>query len=403
MARHYPFSTWVYNPIDDFTPDEVDVWAEAGLNVTFSPRTDCTDEGLRKLILFLDRARDRGIKLIANLDLFTFDSFLNIGAAEYEKRLREVCAVIGDHEGLYGFYIGDEPSTTERFAATAECFRINKKVAPELKPFVNLIGGMAATPPEKLGGRSIEEWFKALKDETDADFVSLDLYGPMINDHCVTDTYKEIKTIVEAAEKADIDVWANLLLSAHLAYRCPTEQEIRWQIAVTAACGCKGVVWFRFYDRAVGYDYYGSPIDEFGNKTENYYAILRCQRRFQQHHGQLLMKLKRQSTYLTGKDRESYPMITDDAHDLVRVSGYEEGVISFFKDEDGREYLCIVNASMVYHASWNIFYDADKCSLYELSFNGESENYYAPNDPNNPYSSLSLYVGEMRIFRIDRK
>ena len=33
----FAFGSWVYNPLSDFTPEEVDTWKEFGLNVTVTP------------------------------------------------------------------------------------------------------------------------------------------------------------------------------------------------------------------------------------------------------------------------------------------------------------------------------------------------------------------------------
>ena len=33
MADKFVFSMWTYNDIKEFTPDEVDVWADCGLNI----------------------------------------------------------------------------------------------------------------------------------------------------------------------------------------------------------------------------------------------------------------------------------------------------------------------------------------------------------------------------------
>ena len=45
-----------------------------------------------------------------------------------------------------------------------------------------------------------------------------------------------------------------------------------WQITMSAAFGCKGVIWFRLYDRDISPNYHGSPIDEYGYNTIRRYA-----------------------------------------------------------------------------------------------------------------------------------
>jgi len=401
MAKTFPFSIWVYKPLSDSTPDEVNTWAECGINIPMTPAVSWKSD-LTRLIPFLDRAEELGIKVIANVGGVAYWDVNSAGEEEVENRLRKIYEVLGGHPALYGFYAGDEPCGAESIKAAEEVYRIHKKVAPELEPFINLIGGMGNKGGAELGDRNIDEWFRDIG-KIGVGFVSQDLYGPMINEQTTTWHFKEMKKVVDAAEKAGVDVWANMLSSAHYAYRLPTAHELLWQITTAAACGCRGGIWFRFYDRAEGFEYYGSPIDEFGYKTENYYHMLRAQKRFTQHYGEIIMKLKRKSTFMRGTDRESYPMFETGSHDLIDVNCYEDAIISFFEDEDGKEYMCIVNAYRDFHATIKIYYDAEKCELRERLFNGKRESYIPPCDPANEYSGLSFYPAQFRLFRIDRK
>ena len=392
----YPFSTWIYNPLSDFTPDVLEVWAHAGMNVPMTPKMYYGKDDPTSLIPWLDKAEALGMQLIINYEDVSYGDYIRIGAEEYERRLSEIYNVLKGHPALYGFYVGDEPDSAEELEATVQCYKINRKVAPELNAYTNLIGTMPRKGPEFFGGRTLTEWFKYFKEETGVQILSQDLYNPLINDISVGWHFEEVKTMVEAAEAAGVELWANMLCSGHDAFRAPSELDIRWQINVNAAVGCRGGIWFRMYDRALGNEYHGSPIDEYGNKTEAYYGMCRSQRRFTDHYGELLMSLKRQSTYMTGKDRGVYPMLTDDAHDLVKIDGYEEGVVSFYTAEDGKEYICMVNASMQFLATWKFEFDSEKCSVNEVLFNGTVTR---------PMENLGqvLYAGQMRMYRIDRK
>ena len=82
MAQKYPFSTWIYNHLGDFTPDEVDTWAECGLTVTMTERCLHSNGDIPKLIPFLDKANERGIKLIANVEDLTNSELLTLSDEE---------------------------------------------------------------------------------------------------------------------------------------------------------------------------------------------------------------------------------------------------------------------------------------------------------------------------------
>ena len=400
MAQKYPFSIWVYNPITDFTPDELELWAECGMTTPLSPQMIYGKDDPSLLLPWLDKAESLGMKLIVNYSGLSYGDVARYGAEEVERRLREVYEVLKGHPALYGFFAGDEPSGKENLAATLEVFRIHKKVAPELNPYVNFIGYMPEISDEELSGKTLEEWLKYAVDETGVSFASQDLYGSTINQVCLRDDILSLRNIVGAADKAGLNIWANTLCSAHYAYRAPNYHGILWQITVPAACGCKGNIWFRFYDRSLGHEYHSSPVDEYGYKTETFYSILRAQKRFSDQYGELIMTLKRKNSYLLGDNiKDVFPEFHEGDHELVTVAAtWDDILVSFFEDKDGNEYFCAVNAMIDIHGSFRLNYDKEKCSVYEVLFNGKKENYMPPSN-----DSIPLYQGQMRMFRIERK
>ena len=401
MTTKYPFSMWVYNPLSDFPPEELESWKECGMTAPLAPKTYYGKDDPKSLIPYLDKAQELGMQLIINYEDFAYQNIDRIGDELYEERFREMYEPLKGHPALFGFFAGDEPNSRRSFDQTRRCLMIQKKVAPELRPYINLIGGMSDKKEDQLLDMDLEEWFRDLK-SIGIDFVSQDAYLPLIDDRTVTDHFREMKKIIEAAEKAGVDVWINMLCSGHDAFRAPSETDVIWQVNVGAAIGCRGGIWFRFYDREIGYDYFGSPVDEFGNKTNCYYAILRAQRRFNNQYGELMMKLKRKSTYATGyQKRGIYPELNDEAHDLVKVSGYEDGIVSFFEDAEGSEYIAIVNASMQFRATWVIDYDPEKCVVKEVSANGRHERTLG--GPECAGTENCFHTGQFRLFHIIRK
>ena len=396
MNKQFAFTMWVYAPVREFTPDEVDMWADCGMTVPMTPKIEKGDDvGL--LAPYLDRAEKRGVKLIANVEGIAFDDYQRMGEEEYERVFSGMVDKIGSHPALYGFLVGDEPGTPEEYEASLGCIKVMKRVAPHLDPVLNYSGTMATTPKENLGGRTPAEWMKRVKDETGVNDVVFDEYSQMINDHGKTMFFETMKTMIEGAEAAGCDPWVNLLSSEHLVFHAPDEIHVRWQIHMAAVCGCRGTVWFRFYDRTIAIDAINSPIDEFGNKTEQYYAIFRTQRRFLNNYAQL-PSMKRESTFTVGKDRGVYPVFGDGDHDVIRsVDAYDETVFSFFRDEEGREFLCLVNGDCDHYSVVKINYDDEKASLYNVTLNGAKE------APFKAGADVTLYPAQLVLFRIDRK
>lgn len=415
MTKKFPFAIWNYNMLGDFKPEEVDVWAECGLTVTLTERTFYGKDDPADLIPFLDRAAEKGIMLIANIVGLTNGDIVDMTDAEYEKRFMEVYSLYKGHPALYGFYVGDEPSSKADYDASARCIRIQKKCAPELRPFINFQGSSCFHPSDCFDGRSFGEWLGELNAETGfADF-SFSQYEQVackpgesspLNTGAfgIENYYKGMKPLIEVCEAANVNVWGSILLSAHYHFRVPTEYDIMWQITTAAACGCRGMIGFRFYDRTLGPNYHGSPVDEYGNKTEQYYKLLRCQRRFNDHFGELLMTLKRQGTYFLGVQRGDYPMFGAGTHPVVTgIKANEEALIAFFKAEDGTEYMCIVNGSQVNDGVYKIFWDRENYDLMQILCNGTVETQYDCMNTGAPYDGLWLYPGQMSMFRIQKK
>ena len=404
MAQKYPFSVWNYNIRGDFEPTEVDVWAECGLTVTMTERTFYGEHDITTLVPFLDRANEKGIKLIFNIVGLTNDDYVKIGEEEYERRFAEVYEIVKGHPALYGFYVGDEPTTKEMIDASVACLRIQKRIAPELRPYINIQGASPFFETEVFSGKTFKEWLYDVAAETGFSNFSFSQYEQMNDDAGIDFYFDSIKNLVEAADPANVDVWGCLLLSAHYHFRVPSEYDIMWQITTSAACGCRGMNWFRFYDRAHGPNYHGSPVDEYGYKTEQYYKLLRCQRRFNDHYGELLMSLKRQSTYFMGKQRADYPMFGADTHDYVEmIKAEREAIVSLYKAEDGTEYMVLVNADQKKDGVFKIYFDREKCNLVEVLFNGTKDLPYHYGNTKDHWDGQWLYPGQMCIYRIDKK
>ena len=395
--KQFPFGSWIYNPLSDFTPDEVDTWKEFGLTVTMSPLLRYGKDDMKALIPFLEKAEKEGVKLIAFIGGLTLGDCARLGEEKYRERFTEVYNLYKDYSSLYGFFIGDEPSDSGALEATKNCVRIQKEIAPDLDPYINFMGSTYERT-EAFEGTTFAEWMKNFVKETGIRKICFDTYSAAINDEGVSGQMADQRNMVEAITAAGAEPWVTLLCSGHLVFHVPSEFEQCMQINAAAACGCRGIIWFRMYDRDITADYHGSPVDEFGFKTEHYYRLQRCMRRFNLHYGELLLKLKRTKTFYMGKKDGGYPKFGEGCHDvLTSIKCYDDLIVSFFEDADGNEYLVIVNLSLdINYTALSYNLDKTKGRLREIALNGKQD---GPIDDAEQYF---LHPGQMAMYRIER-
>ncbi len=404
MADKFIISMWNYKTVYESRIEEVDWWADCGINAPQSPTVNWDDsKGLGILTDFLDRARERGIKIIVNVLGLRDSDLKKIGEKEYTERFIKAYSVL-NHPALFGFFVGDEPDDVT-LPYSLSCVKIQKRIAPELSPYLNFHAQFHNDGEKYFGKKSFDEWMKDFAGETGVELFSYGNYeqaaGRITSDSCMEASFSNLRPLVEASEAAGMDCVNTQLSSAHVSYRIQSEYDFTWQITVPAACGSRGVSWFRFYDRLNIINYHGSPIDEFGNKTEYYYRMLRANRRFSAHFGEIIVNLKRTATYFNEKSFGGYDLFNEKSHDVIKsvFTGGVNVIVSFFADDQSREYLCLVNADFIIPAQVRIGYDSLSYSLYEILQNGRVENEY-----NDSYGDgLWLYPGQMALLRIDGK
>ena len=400
MAEKYNLGAWVYFSMADenYTVKEVDTWKECGFNVMMVGHTNINSEAeVKKTFEFLDRAQELGIKLILDCGVGAYWGCTEEAAPAVEESFRKVYEIFKGHPALYGFHAGDEPGTLAAYENAIRAVSIQKKVAPELTPYLNLRGNSF-----EGDYKSIVKYMKKFKEVSGATMVCCDMYSQMINDGGFTYYLKCIKDMTEAAEEAGLDLWLTPLSSAHHVYGPSTEFSYMMQITTAAAMGVKGLTWFRLYDRQLASNYHDSPIDEYGEKTQGFYWLMLNQRRFMDQFGELFPRLTRKKTWLHGFHRFAYPIFGSNSHEIIKkLVTFEDCMISTFDCDDGYEYFCIVNLEKDIINSIGIEYDHEKADIKEVLLNGEIIRPFAA--ANIESAQIMLYPGQMAMFRIERK
>lgn len=342
MAKRIELTFWNYNDFVNYKPEWVRDWADCGMTSPIGPRISFRKESMEAYREMLDLAHSYGMNIIMQFNEAYLENYNN-GAEAYRATITEIYDMFKDHPAVVGLYVGEEPAT-EHNEAYFEGVKIIKEVAPDWLVYINL-GSIERTERMLLKGeKRLEDWICEFADYTKSDVMGYGQYSQLSHDNNgIYEHFENIHRFVNAGKKCGSDIWSTLLSSAHYAYRVATEDDFRWQLNTAVACGCKAVVWFRLYDKLIAVDYHGSPIDEFGLRTTRFDDLARVQKRFNVHHGEIFARLNHVESYNVGVGYGGYLYFVPGLTDLVDFATSRSALISFFKDEDGNDYIAVVN------------------------------------------------------------
>jgi len=147
----------------------------------------------------------------------------------------------------------------------------------------------------------------------------------------------------------------------HYAMRCPSEDDLRWQVNTALAHGANGLFWFFFYMRYPFENYRLAPIDEHWEQTETFHWLSRVNRTFLKWHAPVMQNLTLRRAHHVGQSWAGFPPL--DGTGLVRAAEAAEPlIVSLFADPQGRDYVAVVSnsqtvsarATLTLNGRWNL-------------------------------------------------
>jgi len=221
--------------------------------------------------------------------------------------------------------------------------KIHREEAPHLSCFMNL-GPAGHGSAEWVGYDTYEHYLNDFCELGDPEFLCFDVYWQMLPEEDGThDYFTCMKSFRDAAKNHKIPMWSTLCSVGHYRYRCPTEDDLRWQASTAIANGCTGLAWFFLYMRDMHDNYRVPPIDEYWERTETFEWLSRVNRSYANWQGAAAANLTLQETYHVGKTyRGVEPM---GGTKLVKWAQSKDVplIISEFKDNKGVDHVAIVN------------------------------------------------------------
>ncbi len=398
-TKTFPMGFWNYRALKTCGTEQVKIWHDCGMTLTHSPYFNYEIDSREDMYTLLDECEKYGIKLIMNIAGLAYSCVGN--EEKYISVLKRAYEDFGNHKAVFGFHIGDEPETEEAVKNSIKAYKLNKQYAPALEPFLNLL----AYPHETAD--HLPEIFKA----ADVSLISYDYYAQMNPEEDGINSYfRNLYLYSKAAMEKGCDWWTTLLSVGHFRYRCPSDDDMRWQLGTAVSSGCKGILWFYFYCSIPSNNYRNAPINEYGEKSPTYYYLSLILRRFHDMYGKLLMDLKFKSTYHFNKVYGGFEEFTVNTHNIVcmRAAHNLPGIVSFFEDEEGQEYVMLVNNSQTDSDMFYMTVDKEITKINRIELNGERVTDFVAHHQDAFYRAedntvgVWLAPGQMEVFTLSK-
>ncbi len=398
-------SMWNYIEFRDYTPSMVKDWADAGFTDPMCPVFRYGKDSNEEYLRMLDLIAENGMHAMIQIDRLYTDNYGRYGEEKYRKTVREIYGIFGSHPAVSSVYVGEEPSvaSTDEFINGT---RVLMEENPDILPYVNLGSMERSRRVMTHDVISLEEWITDFKNGSGCDTIGYGTYSQLLPDTSgIDEHFCNINEHVSIAKKTGMDIWATMLSSAHYLYRAPQPYDFQWQLNSTVACGCRGVVWFRMYDKLIAPDYYGSPIDEFGGRAPQFYYLSLAQKRFNAHYGTIFAGLDYDKTYCMGKSFGNYFYCVGDLDEDIYSAVCTSGLISFFNGRDGHRYVTVLNTSRDEPVSVDLVYkeSVKKADLIRLNGASETGNFNRDGRASNlPGDQIWLAPGGMELIRLTK-
>jgi hypothetical protein len=280
--------------------------------------------------------------------------------------------------------------------------RIQKELAPHLTPFCNLLPWHTGTEP-RVG---YESWATYLNDyvaKAQPDLLCYDCYSQMNPGTEGWDMYfRNLREYQEAAQRHNIPFWTTLLSVGHFRYRCPKEDDLRWQVNTAIAHGASGLLWFFFYMRKPHDNYRVAPIDEHWERTETFEWLSRVNRTFLKGPAGVLSQLTLQKVSHVG---QSWGGVSSfDGSGLVSRTHSSTGtplIISEFEHTNGDSYVMMVNNSQTDSTKAEMWVKGCRPKLHYVGWMGLESPASSCGGEDHTIAQHWLAPGQMELYRVE--
>ncbi len=398
----FPIGFWNVLPATQFGVEGVKDWLDFGSTLTMTGFYDLeTDK--EKMLAILDECHKKNLKIIFNDRRITFN---NYHAEDFRQIMQEDIDIFASHPAVYGFYLGDEP-VEEQMEDTIATVKLFKELCPQKKAFVNLLPWVPWLNDSGLIAASQDNYEDHLinfLERTGLDILSYDCYMQMCeSSHGVLDAtaldayYYNLRIFKSAAAKTGAELWYTTLAVGHGMYKCPNQDDFRWEINTAVAHGVKSLFYWYFYADSYNFNYRNHPINQLFERTETFRWCSTENRIFQEVYGAVFCELEHEKTYHSIKAYGGFPLLEESNDEFISHIKTNVGtpmIVSRFTNEKDPDhiYYAIVNNSQCESLAAHIYFNQDVhisevrgggdcCALIDMGNRKKGEEityYYSP-------------------------
>ena len=278
-AMGYKISFWNYEKTGKIEPKHaVKDWKDAGINLAMTFEYDSLTDSSDLMSALLDECEKNEIKVILCDKRYRYETYALLGEKAFREQVKLAIKEFGNHPSVYGYHVGDEP-TKDSWANAKEAFKIVQEEGVGKKAFINMWPTWTTPDFDELLGTNIDGFFKKIEEfiiYTKAEILSFDCYSQCAYSdkaNGIDNFIRNLQRYYEVAKKTGVELFVSLLSVGHWNMRVPTQDDVRWQMNVSAAHGATGLFWFYFYQRHLEDNYREGPINCFGEKTDAFNKI----------------------------------------------------------------------------------------------------------------------------------
>lgn len=321
-TNFFPIMGWNWVPNDPAVLREIH---EAGLTVAgfVAPET-------------LNACEAAGLKAIVADPRVSRYNWEDVDAGQARESIESLAAEVGHHPALYGYELCDEPATRQ-FAGLEKVAAAVREFSRGKWPYINLLPDYATS--QQLGASNYTEYLERFVATCHPSILSYDNYSLMADGSLRPNYWSNLEAVRNVCAEHHLEFWNIILAVAHFQYRELNAADFRFQVYTTLAYGGRGITYFTYFAPKLG-NYRMAPVDQFGNRTPNWYFMQNVNLQVQKL-APTLLQLTSDKVYHFGEVPPGCQ--GPSTNSLVAKMSPGDFVVGDFTHRDGSRYVLIVN------------------------------------------------------------